>query len=455
MEKYKAVTLRNFREIPQVEYHLSEEERFAIEVVGNVLPFKANNYVIDKLIDWGNYQNDPIYTLTFPQKEMLKPGHFKEMANAIKGGAERPELKLIANKIRFELNPHPAGQREQNLPVLDDIKLTGVQHKYRETMLFFPSQGQTCHAYCTFCFRWPQFVGMNELKFAMRDTKLIIKYLKAHPNITDILFTGGDPLIMKTKVIAKYLDALVEAKLPNLKTIRLGTKALSYWPQRFVTDEDADDLLKLFEKVNNAGIHLAFMAHFNHANEMKTDMVKKAIGRILNTGAVIRTQSAVMRNINDSSNAWATMWQQQVELGCIPYYMFVARDTGAQHYFAVSLERAWRLFRDAYQQVSGIARTVRGPSMSAGPGKVHVLGVSEVMGEKVFVLQFIQGRNPDWAARPFFAKYDPEAIWLDDLRPAFGKQRFFFEEEYPIQRKLQVLHAIGNDTAKSGEFIFS
>ena len=135
--------------------------------------------------------------------------------------------------------------------------------------------------------------------------------------------------------------------------------------------------------------------------------------------------------------------------------MFLARDTGAQHYFAVSLEKAWHLFRDALQQVSGIARTVRGPSMSAGPGKVQVLGISEVMGEKVFTLQFIQGRNPDWIARPFFARYDPKAIWLNDLLPAFGRKRFFFEEEYPIQRKLQVFHAIENDTAKSGEFIFS
>ena len=122
------------------------------------------------------------------------------MADAILDGAGKPELKLIANKIRLELNPHPAGQIKQNRPMLEETVLTGVQHKYRETMLFFPSKGQTCHAYCTFCFRWPQFVGMNELKFAMHDTQLIIEYLKANPKVTDILFTGGDPLIMKTKV---------------------------------------------------------------------------------------------------------------------------------------------------------------------------------------------------------------------------------------------------------------
>lgn len=440
MKEYQSYTLRNFREIPQVKAHLSEEELFETEVVGNVLPFKLNNYVTDQLINWDNFREDPVFILTFPQKDMLRPAHFEEMAKAVKNGARKPELKLIANKIRMELNPHPAGQLAHNVPTLEEVKLTGVQHKYRETMLFFPSQGQTCHAYCTFCFRWPQFTGMNELKFAMRDTELIVKYLRSRPGITDILFTGGDPLIMRTKILRKYVEALIDAGLPNLKTLRFGTKALSYWPNRFVTDEDADELLSLFEKAQKAGIHVAFMAHFNHPNELQTKIVARAIQRIRNTGAVIRTQSPVMRNINDSADAWAEMWQKQVELGCIPYYMFVARDTGAQHYFAVPLERSWRIFRKAYQQVSGIARTVRGPSMSAGLGKVQVLGVSEIAGEKVFVLQFLQGRNPDWVSRPFFARYDPKAIWLDELYPALGRTKFFFEGEYPLHRKVAPLN---------------
>jgi KamA family protein len=433
MKKYQSYSLRNFRDIPQIQQRLSREEQFYIEVVGHVLPFKSNNYVVEQLIDWDNYRQDPIYILTFPQKEMLSAEHFDEMAQAMLAGASKAELKLIANKIRMELNPHPAGQMSQNVPSIEGVPLTGIQHKYRETMLFFPSQGQTCHAYCTFCFRWPQFVGMNELKFAMRDTELMIKYLQANPQITDVLFTGGDPLIMKTKVLRNYLEALMRADLPNLRTIRFGTKALGYWPQRFTTDDDAEELLRLFESVQQSGLHLAFMAHFNHPAELQTDEVKTAIERVLNTGAVIRTQSPVMRHINDQAAVWAQMWQQQVELGCVPYYMFVARDTGAQHYFALSLENTWKIFRQAYQRVSGIARTVRGPSMSAGPGKVQILGVTEAAGERVFALRFIQGRNPDWTGRPFFARYDPKAVWLDELCPAFGEERFFFEEEYPLQ----------------------
>ena len=120
-------------------------------------------------------------------------------------------------------------------------------------------------------------------------------------------------------------------------------------------------------------------------------------------------------------------WRKQVDWGMIPYYMFIARETGAQEYFAVNLEEAYNIYRKAYTQVSGVCRTVRGPSMSAHPGKVQVSGVTEINGEKVFVLNFIQGRDSDWVGKPFFAKYDAKALWLDDLKPAFA-DKFFYEE---------------------------
>jgi hypothetical protein len=105
----------------------------------------------------------------------------------------------------------------------------------------------------------------------------------------------------------------------------------------------------------------------------------------------------------------------------VPYYMFVERDTGPQGYFAVPLARGYEIFRDAYASVSGLARTVRGPTMSTTPGKVCVDGVTEVAGERVFVLRMLQAREPDLVGRPFFARYDHEAIWLTDLKPALGR----------------------------------
>jgi len=424
----KSYTLGNFRTIPQIQ-QISEETQFEMEVVGNVLPFKTNNYVVEQLIDWDNVPNDPMYVLTFPQKGMLIPEHYDKMASTLRSGADKKEIARVANDIRLQLNPHPAGQMELNVPQLKDgTKLYGMQHKYDETCLFFPSQSQTCHAYCTFCFRWPQFVGMDEMKFAMREGEQLVQYLKEHPEISDVLFTGGDPMIMKASMFSVYTDALLDAKLPNLKTIRIGTKAVSYWPYKFLTDSDADETLKNFEKIVKSGTHLAIMAHFNHLAELSTDPIKEAIKRIRNTGAQIRTQSPLLAHINDDANMWAEMWQKQVSLGCIPYYMFVVRDTGAQQYFGVPLVKAEKIFRTAFRKVSGLARTVRGPSMSATPGKVHVLGVSEINGQKVMALQLLQGRESEWVGVPFFAKYDENAIWLDDLEPAFG-ERFFFEDE--------------------------
>jgi KamA family protein len=313
--------------------------------------------------------------------------------------------------------------------MIEGEKLFGMQHKYRQTLLFFPSQGQTCHAYCTFCFRWPQFVGMDDLKFASKEAEHLLQYVKAHKEVTDVLFTGGDPLIMKTKHLETYIRPLLDAKIPNLQNIRIGSKALGYWPYRFLTDDDAEDLLVLFEEVKRAGKHLAFMAHFNHPVELSTDAVAEAIKSILKTGSVIRTQSPILKHINDSSLVWADMLKKQVSLGCVPYYMFVARNTGAQHYFSIPLVDAWKIFRETYQSVSGICRTLRGPSMSCLPGKVQILGVADVKDEKVMTFRMIQGRNPDWAARPFFAKYDEKAIWYTDLVPAFGEEKFFFTDE--------------------------
>ncbi|MCD6090145.1 MAG: lysine 2,3-aminomutase [Bacteroidales bacterium] len=428
-QDYIVFTLHNFDQIPQVNKYLNAEQYRAIEVVGTVLPFKVNNYVIDELINWDNVPNDPIFILTFPQKEMLKEEHYHLVDQALKNEIPQIELKKIVNSIRAELNPNPAGQQDHNVPILDGQRLHGVQHKYDQTLLFFPSHGQTCHAYCTFCFRWPQFIGDKNLKFAQNETSNVIEYLKRHPKITDVLFTGGDPMTMSASRLRAYLEPFLSPELDHVQTIRIGTKSISYWPYRYINDKDTEELLDLFRQITEAGKHLAFMAHINHPAELKTEAVVQAIKNIKAIGVEIRTQSPIMRHINDKACTWRDMWNIQVQLGLIPYYMFIARDTGAQHYFSVPLVKAWQIYKDAYRQVSGIARTVRGPSMSAHPGKIEIVGPATINGEEVLTLNFIQGRNSNWVKQPFFAEYDENATWLNDLKPAFGKKKFFFETE--------------------------
>lgn len=426
--KFQAHGARDLDRIPHLR-RLRPAERLTIRAIAAVLPFRVNNYVLDELIDWSAIPDDPIFQLTFPQRGMLDPLELQRMIDLVrKEGDGSPAVKAAATEIRRALNPHPAGQIELNVPREGGAPLPGMQHKYRETVLFFPAQGQTCHAYCTYCFRWAQFIGDVDLRFASREADTLVRYLRAHKEVRSVLFTGGDPMVMKTAVLRRYIEPLLGPGLEHITSVRIGTKAPAYWPHRFVTDDDADDLLRLFEEVRAAGKSLALMAHFSHPRELSTPIAAAAIARIQGAGAVIRCQAPLVRHVNDDPAVWSTMWQRQVQLGAVPYYMFVERDTGPRSYFEVPLARAHRIFRAAFAELSGLGRTVRGPSMSATPGKVCIDGVTEVGGEEVFALRFLQARDPAWVGRPFFARFDPEATWFDQLRPAFGAPRFFFEE---------------------------
>ena len=425
--RFRAYSVKHLDELT-ARAGLDDAARLAVRAVATVLPFRTNAYVVDELIDWDAAPDDPIYRLVFPQADMLPDADVQTISSLLAQDAPSEQIRAVAHEVRMRLNPHPAGQLALNIPDLAHEPLPGVQHKYPETVLIFPKQGQTCHAYCTYCFRWAQFVDEPDLKMATSSVDRVVAYLRQHPEVTSVLITGGDPMIMGAPVLRRYIEPLLDPALAHIESVRIGSKSLAYWPQRFVTDPDADDTLRLFEEVQQAGRTLAFMAHFSHPRELQPALVTEAVRRIRATGAVIRTQAPLIRSINDDALTWADMWREQTRTGMIPYYMFVERDTGPQDYFAVPLARAHEVFRDAYASVSGLCRTVRGPSMSATPGKVGVDGVVEIGGQKVFALHLIQARDPRLVGRPFFAQFDPGAVWLSDLRPAFA-DRFPFGSE--------------------------
>ena len=415
---------------------IAPELREHIQVVSRVMPFRTNQYVMDQLIDWSNIPDDPIYRLVFPHRDMLAPDDYARLRELVMQVKDEAAIEALVRQIRMRMNPHPAGQLTHNVPEMDGMRLRGIQHKYNETVLLFPGAGQTCHAYCTFCFRWPQFVGMEDLKFSASESDELAAYLRRHTEVTDVLITGGDPFVMNARSLAHYIEPLLDPALSHVQNIRIGTKSLAYWPQRFVTDPDADELLRLFERIAASGKNLAVMGHYSHPAELRSPVAQAAVRRILSAGATLRMQAPLIRHVNEDPRNWAELWKLGVRLGAIPYYMFVERDTGPHAYFKLPLERAYQTFQAAYQTVSGLARTVRGPLMSAFPGKVLVDGIPTINGERVFALQFLQARNPDWVRRPFFAKYDPDATWFDQLVPVFGERHFFFEQGrapiYPI-----------------------
>mmetsp|Transcript_28553 Transcript_28553/g.31999 ORF Transcript_28553/g.31999 Transcript_28553/m.31999 type:complete len:554 (-) Transcript_28553:207-1868(-) len=439
-ERYRAITLHAVDKVaekhPEIIQHLDD-----IRLSGLIFPFKASPYLVDELIDWSvgtdKVRDDPFYRLVFPTLEMLSDEHREKLIKAKDDGDPSVIMKVVG-EIRGDLNPHPAGQKTLNAPKSKSQEtqssLTGVQHKYSETVLVFPAAAQTCHAYCTYCFRWAQFIGDDELRFAQKEADSLFDYLSEHDEVSDILMTGGDPMIMQTRSLRQYLEPLCDPNfLPHVRNIRIGTRTLTFWPQRFTTDKDADELITLMRRVREeGGRHLAIMAHLGHFRELSTKKVQHAIERIQKEAfATIRSQSPVMRGINDDATVWAKKWRKEVQMGIIPYYMFMARDTGAQHFFDVPLEKAQRIYSDAIRNCSGLIRTARGPSMSCTPGKIEVTGVEEILGQKVFVLRFLQCRNEDWIGRPFFAKYDPKAVWYDDLEPLIGMELPWDENGIP------------------------
>ncbi|MGW8883725.1 KamA family radical SAM protein [Streptomyces sp. NPDC055749] len=408
-----------------------------VDIVGRVLPFKVSSYVADELIDWSRAPDDPLYRLVMPHRDMLAPTDFATVERAAALGPEA--LRTTVADIRARLNPHPGGQLELNVP--EDG--WGLQHKYPETLLVFPRQGQTCHSYCAYCFRWPQFTGDSSQRQALTGPQVMTSHLDRHPEITDVLLTGGDPLVMRTALLREYVDPLLDPSRRQVRTVRIGTKALSFAPQRFLEGPDADATLRLFEQVVSSGRHLALMLHVSHARELRTPAARAALARIRSTGAVLRTQAPAVRHVNDDAAVWADLWQTQVELGAVPYYMFVERDTGPRRYFGLPLARLVRIYQDAIRGVSGLARTARGPVMSTEIGKIVVDGVQELDQGPAFMLRILQARRPELVGQLVQARYDPLAEWWTELVPYAARDRPFFEPQERSSVREQPVRLMG------------
>ncbi|MDH5480537.1 MAG: lysine 2,3-aminomutase, partial [Nitrosomonas sp.] len=211
-ERFQVFTERQLDKIEALN-RLSEQQLFEMKVVAKVLPFRVNQYVLDHLINWNNIPKDPIFQLVFPQKGMLSEGDFEQMAAVLESTADRNLIQQTVNEIRQRLNPHPAEQLSLNVPRMDDEYMQGIQHKYRETVLFFPSQGQVCHSFCSFCFRWAQFIGDKALRFSNKEAEQLHAYLGKHQKISDLLITGGDPMVMKTDHLVAYMEPLLNPAL--------------------------------------------------------------------------------------------------------------------------------------------------------------------------------------------------------------------------------------------------
>ncbi len=369
--------------------NLPDPEKENFEILTRCYPFKANNFVLENLIDWEDIPNDPMYKLIFPRKEMLSEVHYNMLLEMHRAAMDEEFMTKMVDTIKRSMHPDMR-HTDHSMPKHNGKWIKGLYSNFGTIVSLFPDPMlKTCHSYCSYCFRWNAFGNTAAQKgTTYNDPQTPVAYLRAHPEITDVLFTGADPLVLKADVIRKYVEPILE--IASVQVIRISSKSLAWWPFRFTTDKDADELLRLFEDIQARGKHFNFCAHFTHPRELAHPEVARAVQRIRATGAVIRTQGPIVAGINDNAEAWRDLWTKQIAMGMVPYYMFIEADHNPESCFRIPLADALRIFQDAQRQCSGLARTVRGPVFMNDINRVLLDGTTELNGEKYFVLKSLQ-----------------------------------------------------------------
>jgi L-lysine 2,3-aminomutase len=396
---------------------LPKTARLEFDVLTQVFPFKANSYVLENLIDWDNIPNDPMYKLVFPRKEMLGTNEFRNLQKLLHEKDAESKNELIAS-IRARLSPR-VPYAPSCIPIHNGIPVKGAYRSWKSVLALFAKPTlSTCHNYCSYCFRWDTLGEPESLQSGYNDPDEPIAYLRAHPEISDVMFTGADPMVIKASTLRKYIEPLLA--ISSLKAISITTKSLAWWPYRYTTDKDAQDVLDLFAEICANGKHLNFYAHFTHDRELAHEEVVKASMRIRSTGAVIRTHGPLVIGINDNAETWARLWTKQIQLGMVPDWMYLEADHSPESCFRVSLAESLQIAEEAHRQCSVLARTVRGPVFMNDVYRVLLDGVTELNGEKYFVLKNLHG-PPDSNAESTIKliRYDAQTKSVGDLFELF------------------------------------
>jgi lysine 2,3-aminomutase len=350
---------RCIAEIPQIP---SLEAR-RLDRVARQYAFRVNDYYLD-LIDWSD-PADPIRRLVIPDAaELNEWGRLDASDEA-------------ANTVAH-----------------------GVQHKYRDTALVLTAS--TCAAYCRYCFRKRLFMRHNTE--TARDFQPAYDYIARHEEITDVLLTGGDPLVLKTQRLAPVMRRF--AGMAHIRTLRIGSKIPAFYPFRILDDPS---LMKLISDVVDQGTAVYLMAHFDHPREL-TEAAREAIASLQQAGAHVVNQCPLIRGVNDDPEVLADLFETMTELGAPQYYLFQGRPTSGNQAYDVPLVEGWTVFDRARRKCSGLSRRMR-YSMSHATGKIEVLGVDD----SHIWLRYHRARDAALESKVMVCERDDEAFWLDDL----------------------------------------
>ena len=342
--------------------NIPEEERERLKKITEKFVFRVNDYYIN-LIDWNN-PNDPIRKLVIPNLGELE-----------------------------EYGRWDSSDEDTNYAA------PGCQHKYDTTALLIVSE--VCGAYCRYCFRKRLF--RNDIKEAMSDVQPGIEYIKEHPEINNVLLTGGDSLILATRKLRGIIEQLRE--IPHVKIIRLGSKMPVFNPMRIYEDEE---LLKLISEYSTPEQRIYVMAHINHPVEI-TEEAKKGFDALHKAGAIVVNQTPVLKGINDDPEVLAELLDKLSWAGVTPYYFFINRPVAGNNDFVLSLEDAYNIVEEAKAKTSGLGKRVR-LSMSHTSGKIEILAIDD---GKAY-LKYHQSRDNEYG-KFMILDCPKDASWFDDL----------------------------------------
>ncbi len=361
---------------------LSEEERKKLKPITDKFVFRVNDYYLN-LIDWDD-PNDPIRKLVIPNENELS-----------------------------DYGRWDASDEDTNYVV------PGCQHKYKTTALLVCSE--VCGAYCRYCFRKRLF--RNDVREAMADVEPGLKYIAEHPEINNVLLTGGDPLILATKKLDMILGRLRE--IDHVKIIRIGSKLPVFNPMRIYNDEE---LLNVIRKYSTPEKRVYIMAHVNHPREI-TEEARKAFQALHDAGAIIVNQTPVLKGINSDPDVLAELLDKLSWAGVTPYYFFVNRPVRGNEDFVLTLEEVYNIVEKAKAKTSGLGKRVR-LSMSHTSGKIEILAIEN---GKAY-LKYHQSREGNYGK--FMVLDCPkDAAWFDDLP---GNEKYWKKPEKKVKEVISV-----------------
>jgi KamA family protein len=282
----------------------------------------------------------------------------------------------------------------------DNTVVPGLQHKYPQTGLLLVTD--RCASYCRYCFR-KRIVGKNSDEVAP-DFAQVGRYVADHPEMNNVLLSGGDPFVLSTRKLNEILDHLLP--IPHLNSIRFGTKAIAFAPKRF---EDPA-LPAMFRRIHNAGKAAVIVAHFDHIGEISAE-AERNIRNLRAHGVQFLNQSVLLAKVNDDAEIMAATFAKCHAIGVRPYYLFQGRPVKAASHFQIPLRRGIEIVRGINRRLSGIQKTFK-YIMSHYTGKIEILDLAD---NKRVYMRYHQNKHPEKIGRIFSRPYVEGACWLDDL----------------------------------------